>query len=815
MQWQNTASGSTAVPRTAALARIGVAGPGGAPGEAGAPPAAGPRLTVLRAPAGFGKSVLIAQWLDAIGTLGTHGTAPEQAVFRWPDAGAGTDTGASEADRIRDALADGTRVFVIDDMDRAPEDVVDACRRLVDIAPAGTRVLLASREALPFSVAAMEAAGDAVQIGPDTLAFSADETGALLSFLMASPERARTQHLTADTIEVVHRLSGGWPIAAALIGRAACGHGEHALMDARDDIAAYVLTEIQRDISAEARTLAALVDALPIVTTGMLNAVLPSGNSAESITEALARMLIVRDRDRSRDLFRVHPLLVDRLAGGIPPSVLRDAAVAAVRWYRDRGDSVAALLTAIRSAAHIGQQETEAILAEGTLGIHSEKDRATMARIIREESPDLIRHGPSAQLFLAGAELSSGRLEAALVHLAQASSESGDVILAARADILRASVALVTGDLPAARRFVEASYPALDNAEPLRLAAAEISLAVAALWSEQGDGPHAAVEGFRRAARLARAGGSRGLSRQAATQAAIALRLAGDAAAAEDEIRELITGMDGDDDPETRTVAYAELSSLQRARGAISDAADSVEVSQNALAQGVSSLARWWSGCELVRVRIAAGDTDAAERTLRRLERSTSAIVVPPWFRHESGALRGCIAAAAVDRTAFERWHDRQDFEGLRAQALFSAPVWIAAAFGSRIFGLDPSPDWASAASGVAVSLRAAGHHLRARQLSEALKERATREGPRAPLRQRSEAAVPVDTGIREEQLSEREREVLQALADGYSNETLAEHLFVSRNTIKTHLKHVYAKLGVTNRTQAVAVGRARALLRD
>lgn len=52
--------------------------------------------------------------------------------------------------------------------------------------------------------------------------------------------------------------------------------------------------------------------------------------------------------------------------------------------------------------------------------------------------------------------------------------------------------------------------------------------------------------------------------------------------------------------------------------------------------------------------------------------------------------------------------------------------------------------------------------------------------------------------------LSERERELLHLLAQGLSNQELADHLVVSLNTVKTHLKNLFRKLAVKSRTQAV-----------
>jgi DNA-binding NarL/FixJ family response regulator len=53
--------------------------------------------------------------------------------------------------------------------------------------------------------------------------------------------------------------------------------------------------------------------------------------------------------------------------------------------------------------------------------------------------------------------------------------------------------------------------------------------------------------------------------------------------------------------------------------------------------------------------------------------------------------------------------------------------------------------------------------------------------------------------------LSQRELEVLEKLARGLPNAEIASELIVSENTIRFHLKNIYEKLGVTNRTEAVA----------
>lgn len=62
--------------------------------------------------------------------------------------------------------------------------------------------------------------------------------------------------------------------------------------------------------------------------------------------------------------------------------------------------------------------------------------------------------------------------------------------------------------------------------------------------------------------------------------------------------------------------------------------------------------------------------------------------------------------------------------------------------------------------------------------------------------------------------LSVREIEVLRLVADGASNNDVAARLHISDATVKSHLVHVYGKLGVTSRTAAVAAARESGILR-
>lgn len=83
-------------------------------------------------------------------------------------------------------------------------------------------------------------------------------------------------------------------------------------------------------------------------------------------------------------------------------------------------------------------------------------------------------------------------------------------------------------------------------------------------------------------------------------------------------------------------------------------------------------------------------------------------------------------------------------------------------------------------------------------------------------VEKRVEVEVPVPAGpfvfnqakADELALTPREIEVLGLMAEGLSNNEMAERLFVSENTIKTHCGRVFDKLGAKRRTQAVQTGK-------
>lgn len=82
------------------------------------------------------------------------------------------------------------------------------------------------------------------------------------------------------------------------------------------------------------------------------------------------------------------------------------------------------------------------------------------------------------------------------------------------------------------------------------------------------------------------------------------------------------------------------------------------------------------------------------------------------------------------------------------------------------------------------------------------------------------EIAVPAartfalnESRLRELGVTKRELEILELIAHGMSNREIAERLFVSENTVKTHSSRLFDKIGARRRTQAVQMGKELGLI--
>ncbi len=96
-------------------------------------------------------------------------------------------------------------------------------------------------------------------------------------------------------------------------------------------------------------------------------------------------------------------------------------------------------------------------------------------------------------------------------------------------------------------------------------------------------------------------------------------------------------------------------------------------------------------------------------------------------------------------------------------------------------------------------------------------KDRAAHDLVRA-VRAVHEGAQPLDAGLGDDVvdvfgMTPREREVLQLLAEGCSTDEIMARLFVSRNTVRTHVQKVIGKLGAHSKLEAVAIARREGIV--
>jgi DNA-binding NarL/FixJ family response regulator len=75
-------------------------------------------------------------------------------------------------------------------------------------------------------------------------------------------------------------------------------------------------------------------------------------------------------------------------------------------------------------------------------------------------------------------------------------------------------------------------------------------------------------------------------------------------------------------------------------------------------------------------------------------------------------------------------------------------------------------------------------------------------------------AAAKLAEGVTRVQLTPREMATLRLLADGKANKEIANALDISERTVKSHLAHLFEKLGVTSRTEAIKIATRRGLVR-
>jgi len=314
------------------------------------------------APAGYGKTTLLAQWAEANGQ-----------AFAWVSAGEGDNDAkvllryvAEALDavepidrRVFDALASrgslvpgsvvprlcwsfcsmsSPVVLVLDDVHvlHNPECQA-AVSLLADHVPPGSRLVLAGRAEPPLRVARLRAEGKLLEIGTGDLSLSLGEASSLL--------RAAGIALGPDEMAELHRRTEGWPVGlylAALYLREGGALAGTVASFGGDDrfVSGYLESEFLARITRQQRVFLTRTAALERMCGPLCDAVLDQGGSAATLAELAHSNLLLVPLDRRGQWYRYHHLFRDMLLAELErqePQMISLLRRRAARWCQGNG----------------------------------------------------------------------------------------------------------------------------------------------------------------------------------------------------------------------------------------------------------------------------------------------------------------------------------------------------------------------------------------------------------------------------------------------------------------------------------------------
>jgi LuxR family maltose regulon positive regulatory protein len=866
-------------------------------------------LTLISAPAGFGKTTLVTEWLATTGGRSAWLSLDERdndPVVFWTYVVAALRTAVEEVGAA--ALAalnrphapiDGVLTALLNELDGVPDDVVlvlddyhaitspdvhEHVGFLLERLPPHLHLVIATRADPALPLARWRARGELVEIRAADLRFTAEEAAAYLNEVMGLT-------LTAADVAALDARTEGWIAALQLAALSMQGRDDvpgFIAGFAGDDryVVDYLLEEVLRRQPADVRQFL-LQTAILSRLSGPLCDVVVGREDGTATLEALdrANMFLVPLDDRRR-WYRYHHLFADVLHGRLlaeQPELVAELHRRAAEWHADHGEPG----EAIRHALAGGNPERAADLVERAMPAARQNRQETTLRHWFQQLPEHVLRGrPLLRAGYAGAILVHGEVDGVEEHLrdaeawltavdatpagqsggAQADGPGTDdaAVRAVRCQVAvyRAALARLTGDVEGTRVHAQRVLElAADDDHLVRGAAA--GLLGLAYWT-RGDLVTAHRWWTESRAALHRAGhhsDTLGVS-LALADIDLALGRIRDAeatyrsglAAAErhrsgvlrgtpdmhvglselclehndlDAARQhLATGTDlgeGAGLPQNQHRSKVAMGRLAAADGDLSAAVDLLDEAERVY---VSDLFPDVRPIPALRARtwLAQGRVEAALGWAR--DRGLSAEDDPSYLRefehitlarallaqHAASGDPMCLAQA----TRLLQRLLRAAEDGARNGSIIELCVLLALAH--RAGGEDPR---ASDLVDRALTLAESEGYVRVfvgegPALSPLLAAAAQRGAAPAYARRLLQAAraddhlisdavheVPARHGL-PEPLSVRELEVLRLLSSDLDGPAIARQLFVSLNTVRTHTRNVYAKLGVNSRRAAV-----------
>ncbi|GEL23661.1 LuxR family transcriptional regulator [Pseudonocardia sulfidoxydans NBRC 16205] len=743
--------------------------------------------------------------------------------------------------------------LMIDDVHEIGEPSIPAALTyLVAHAPPNFRLVLSGRFLPGIPLGRMRVLDEVLEINAAALAFTDAELSSVL-------DAAGHEVAPADTARLLQRTEG-WPAGVRLAELAMSGTagppatltdltGEEAV------VAEYFINEVfdrQDPVTREFLLLTCVADTL----TADLADALTGRADSEQLLETMARTNTLIGIQGRRPWYRYHQLFAETLRSTLrrdDPQLMRAQHRTAARWHAARGDPVAA----VRHAVDGGDLATARLaLGRVWLRLVLDGELTTLTRVL-----DLLPRNTvsgDAELVLVRAVL---HLESGRDRLAQADVETGEQLLggldgtdrtraAAVAATVRLRLAQLGGDIHAARHAGEAvlASPALEVDDPLR-AMALLALGVCEYFTGRRG---ASQEILREGLRIARTTGHDYLVTGFLSQLAVVLTAQDrpvEAVDAAQEAVELAQRRGWGATPQMAVTWHALgwahflwnrldeadlyldraelaapsgdaalLAAIHMVQGLVQSLRRNRDAALALLAAAEGNLGdvidrfvfRSYIRAEVVRLLVATGRLDEADRRLaphRGGQRSVGLAVAEAELARARGDVAGALAVVGSAPGGTGSGFLDQHLQARVLTAVLTAELG--------------RPDDADRVLEDALDLALPGDYRQpflqfdaARALLEAHRGCPAHRRFVADLLGSDDAAVAGTAAPGAEVLSDREAEVLGHLAAMLTAAEIGAEMFVSVNTVKTHLKNVYRKLGVSSRRQAVARGVALGIVR-
>ena len=823
-----------------------------------------PPVALVSAPAGFGKTTLLTAWLagedgdsNRTAWLSLDRRDSDPAVF-WSYVVASLQKVAPEVGT--DALAtlqsspasppslEAAVATLLNDLAALPHDVVlvlddyhavesldvhESMLFLVEHLPPQLHLVVASRADPPWPLAGLRARGDLVEVRAADLRFTAEEAGAYLNDAMGL-------HLTRADIDALDGRTEGWIAALQLAALSLQGREDPSAFIAGfagDDrfVVDYLVDEVLDRQPDDIRTFLLETSILSRLTVPLCAAVTGRVDAKATLAALERSNLFLVGLDDRRQWYRYHHLFGDVLRSRLAdesPDRAAELHRRASAWCETHGDRP----EAIRHALAAEDFPAAARLVELAIPeLRRTRQDATQDAWLGALPPEVFENRPVLALGRVGARMVTGAVDGVEELLDDIEGwldpdrPKGDMVvvdhaelrrLPAQAAMYRAALALLRGDLADTIAHGERAARLSDDADDHLGVGAAAALIGLARWTD-GDllaaerQYTATIAAFERAGYLADIlGCSLGLADIQVSQ--------GRLGAAQ---RTLTAGLDlAVANAPLRGTAdmHVGLSELHLERNELAAAAEHLRASRElgdhlALAQHACR----WRVVD-ARLRAAHGDHAGALDLLREAERRYDTDYSPKIRPVTATTAR--VRLAAGDIEGAERWAAdagvRADDEPtyLREyEHLTLARVLLATGRAANAVPLLERLLAAAEAGGrdgsavealvlLALAHSAGRDEARAQVALDDARTRAAAEGY---VRVFLDAGAPVPApalsrqGLVDE-LSRRELDVLRLLRSELTGPEIAAELVVSLNTVRTHTKNIFAKLGVTNRRAAV-----------